>query len=148
MLAAIGPILASVAAVDIAAFSKRLKRNAVLYGLALFFLITAYALAVAALAIYLGERWGLPVGLLAVAGGAVVLALLMYIIAAVASSAEARRKRELAAVNSSRALMVTAAASTVPALIRSKPLMAVVIAGSLGFIAMKAVTFGGGKRRD
>jgi hypothetical protein len=139
MLASLGPLLASFAAIDIANFTRKLKRNAVFYGFALVFLLTAYVLAVAALAVYLGGLWGLPVALLAVAGGALVLALVMYISAAIANNAELRRKRELAAANSGRALMVTAAASTVPVLLKSKALVAVAIAGGLGFLAMKAL---------
>jgi ABC-type Na+ efflux pump permease subunit len=142
MLAGIGPLLASFAAIDIANLARKLKRNAILYGFALIFLLTAYVLATAALAVYLGTLWGLPVGLLVVAGGALLLALIMYVSAVIANNAELRRKRELAAANSSRALMVTAAASTLPMVIKSRALLVVAIAGGLGFFAMKKMPAG------
>jgi hypothetical protein len=137
MLGALGPILASVAAVDIGSFLRKFKRNAVLYGIALVFLLTAYTLGLAALAVYLGERWGLPIGLLAVAGGALVLALILIISAAMVNSAEEKRKRELAAANSRRALMMTAAASALPSLAKSRSIAVLAVAGGLGFLAMK-----------
>ncbi len=137
MLGALGPILASVAAVDIGSFVKKLKRNAMLYGIAMVFLLTAYTLGLAALAVYLGERWGLPIGLLAVAGGALVLALILIISAAMVNSAEEKRKRELAAANSRRALMVTAAASALPVITKSRSIAVLAVVGGLGFAAMK-----------
>jgi predicted RND superfamily exporter protein len=139
MMGGLGTVLASIAALDIASFMRKLKRNAVLYALALVFLLTAYALGIAALAITLGEAWGLPAGLLAVAGGALVLALILYFIAVLVNQAEERRKREVAARNSSRALMVSAAASALPAVAKSRSLLVLAVAGGLGFLAMKAV---------
>ena len=137
MMTGLGPLLASLAAMDIAAFMRKLKRNAILYAFALVFLLTAYALAVAALAAYIGQIWGLPVALLAVAGGALVLGLIMFLWVALANRAEERRKREAAAANSSKALMVTAALSALPILVKSRPLLLVSVAAGLGFLIMK-----------
>ena len=137
MLGALGPILASFAAVDIAGFVRKARRNAILFGLAAVFLLTAYALGLTALAIYLGEYWGLPLGLLAVAGGALVLALILYICAAIANAVEEKRKRELAAANSRRALMVSAAATALPSVAKSRTLAILAVAGGLGFAAVK-----------
>ncbi|WP_105385933.1 hypothetical protein [Neorhizobium alkalisoli] len=134
MLTGLGPLLASLAAIDIAAFMSRFRRNAILYGFALLFLLTAYALAIAALAVYLGGLWGLPTALLVVAGGALVLALFMYVAVVTANRAEARRKREVAAANSSKALMATAALSALPLVIKSRPLLFVSVAAGLGFL--------------
>lgn len=144
MLTGLGPVLASFAAVDIATFTRKLKRNALLYSVALLFLLTAYVLAVAALAIYLGQTLGLPIALLSVAGGAFFLALILMIWASAANRAEERRKREAASANSSKALMMTAALSALPAVIKSKPLLMLSAAGGLGFLMMKTM---GTKRR-
>ncbi len=137
MMTGLGPLLASFAAMDVAAFTRKLKRNAILYAFALVFLLTAYALAVAALAVYLGQIWGLPIALLSVAGGALVLGLFMFIWVALANRAEERRKREAAAANSSKALMLTAALSALPIIIKSRPLLLASVAAGLGFLVMK-----------
>lgn len=137
MMTGLGPLLASLAAVDIAAFTRKLKRNAILYAFALVFLLTAYVMVVAALAVYLGQMWGLPIALLALAGGAMVLGLFMFLWVALANRAEERRKREAAASNSSKALMMTAALSVLPMLVKSRPLLLASVAAGIGFLVMK-----------
>ena len=134
MMTGLGPLLASLAAIDIAAVMSRVRRNGIVYGFALLFLLTAYALVVAALAVYLGGLWGMPMALLVVAGGALVLALIMYFWVATANRAEARRKREAAAANSSKALMATAALSALPLIVKSRPLLFVSVAAGRGFL--------------
>ncbi|TWF52105.1 hypothetical protein [Neorhizobium alkalisoli] len=139
MLGALGPLLASLVAVDMGSMKRRIRRNAILYGIAFAFFLTAYCLLVTALALYLGERWGLSIALLAIAGGMIVLALILIGSAAIANSMEAKRRREAAQAASAQAMMVTAALSAVPSVIKSKPLMAVTIAAGLGFLLMKGV---------
>ncbi|MDQ0136397.1 uncharacterized membrane protein YhaH (DUF805 family) [Neorhizobium galegae] len=146
MMAGLGPLLASLAAMDVAAFTRRLKRNAFLYALVLLFLLTAYGLLVAALAVYLAGIWGAPMALVAVAGGALVLAFVVYLCVAIANGAEQRRKREAAASNSSKALMMTAVLTALPLLVKSRPLLLVAVVGGLGFLATK--TLGASGRRD
>jgi nitrate reductase NapE component len=146
MMAGLGPLLASLAAMDVAAFTRRLKRNAALYALVLLFLLTTYGLLVAALAVYLAGIWGAPMALLAVAGGALVLALAVYLWVVIANRAEQRRKREAATSNSSKALMMTAALTALPLLVKSRPLLLVAVVGGLGFLAAK--TMGSSSRRD
>jgi ABC-type Na+ efflux pump permease subunit len=145
MMTGLGPLLASLAAMDIAAFTRKLKRNAILYAFVLLFLLTAYGLAVAALALYLAGIWGPPIALLAVAGGALVLALILYLSVAIANASEQRRKREAAASNSSKALMMTAALTALPLLVKSRPLLLAAVVGGLGFLATK--TMGASGRR-
>ena len=137
MMGIIGPLLASFAATDVAAFTHKLKRNAMLFGFALVFLLTAYILAVTALAVYLGQMWGLPVALLVVAGGALVLALIMFAWVSIANRADERRKREAAAANSSKALMVTAALTALPMVMKSRTLLLAAGAAGLGFLLMR-----------
>ncbi|WP_152601197.1 hypothetical protein [Rhizobium sp. YS-1r] len=134
MMAGLGPLLASLVAMDVAAFARRLKRNAILYAFMLVFLLTAYVLAVAALAVYLGQMWGLPMALLAVAGGALVLAFIVLLWVMMENRAEEKRKREAAAASSNKALMVTAAISALPLVMKSRPLLLVGVAAGLGFL--------------
>nr|WP_250809947.1 hypothetical protein [Neorhizobium tomejilense] len=145
MMAGLGPLLASLAAMDVAAFTRRLKRDAILYAMVLLFLLTAYGLLVAALAVYLASIWGAQMALLAVAGGALVLALAVYLWVVIANGAEQRRKREAAASNSSKALMMTAALTALPLLVKSRPLLLAAVVGGLGFLATK--TMGASGRR-
>jgi ABC-type Na+ efflux pump permease subunit len=145
MMAGLGPLLASLAAMDVAAFTRRLRRNAILYALVLLFLLTAYGLLVAALAVYLAGIWGTPMALLAVAGGALVLAFAVYVGVVIANGAEQRRKRDAAASNSSKALMMTAALTALPLLVKSRPLLLAAVVGGLGFLAMR--TMGTSNRR-
>jgi hypothetical protein len=137
MMTALGPLLASFIAMDVAAMKRKFKRNAILYGVAIVFFLTTYVLLVAALAVYLGTLWGTPMALLAMAGGALVLALFLVACVAIANGAEQKKKQRVAAANSNRALAVTAAISALPLLVRSKPLMLLAAVGGLGFLALK-----------
>ncbi len=144
MMAGLGPLLASFIAMDVAALKRKLKRNAIFYGLALVFLLTTYGLLVAALAVYLATLWGTLVALLVTAGGTLVLALIMIACVALANSATEKRRKEAAAANSGRALAVTAAVSALPLLLKSKPLLVLAAASGLGFLALKG---GSGNRQ-
>jgi uncharacterized membrane protein len=137
MMTTIGPLLASFIATDVAALKRKIRRNAILYGIAAAFLWTAYGLLVAALAIYLGERWGLVIGMLVIAGGMIVMALVILAIVMILNAAEERRKKQEAVANSQRALAMTAAVSALPLLMKSKPLMLLAAAGGLGFLMLK-----------
>ncbi len=139
----LGPLIASFAAMDIAAFTERLKRNIMLYGLAALFVLTAYVLGVAALAVHLSQFWGLPIALLVVAGGALLLAVIFYLSVTLTARAEVKRKKQAVAANSRKTLALTAALTAVPLLLKSKPLMFASIAGGLGFLALS----GGRTRR-
>jgi hypothetical protein len=139
MFAGLGPLLASLAAMDAAAIAQRLRRNAILYALILLFSLTAYGTMVAAAALWIAQRLGAIEALLVVAGGALFLALVVFMIAKVMARAEEKRKRQAAATSGSRALMMTAAVSALPVLIRSKPLALLAVAGGLGFLAMKSM---------
>jgi hypothetical protein len=137
MMTALGPLLASFIATDVAAMKRRFRRNAILYGIALVLFLTTYVLLVAALAVYLGTLWGTLAALLVMAGGALLLALIMLGCVAIANSAEEKRRRQAAAANSNRALAMTAAVSALPILMKSKPLLLLAVAGGLGFLAIK-----------
>jgi heme/copper-type cytochrome/quinol oxidase subunit 2 len=144
----LGSILASLAAGNAAAFAHRMKRNAVLYAVILLFVLTAYVLAVASLAIYLGQMWGMPIGLLVVAAGALVLAVFIYLCVMLADRAAERRRREAAAADTQKAMMVTAALTAVPSIIKSKPLMAVAVAAGVAFLATKVAAPGSSSSDD
>ncbi|MDE1157614.1 MAG: hypothetical protein PW791_04925 [Neorhizobium sp.] len=125
-----------------------MKRNAVVYAVILLFVLTAYVLAVAALAIYLGQMWGMPIGLLVVAAGALVLAVFIYLCVMLADRAAEQRRRQAAAADTQRAMMVTAALTAVPAIIKSRPLMAVAVASGVAFLATKVLAPGSSSSDD
>lgn len=137
MLTALGPLLASFIATDVAAMKRKFRRNAILYGIALVLFLTTYVLLVTALAVYLGTLWGTLAALLVAAGGAFLLGLIILACVAIANSAEEKRRREAAAANSNKALAVTAAVSALPILMRSKPLLLLAAVGGLGFLALR-----------
>lgn len=139
MLSGLAPLLASVAAIDAAAFVNRLRRNAVLYALMLLFVLTAYGALVAAAALAIAQHLGAVGASLTIAGGGLFVALVIFLIAGSMARAEERRKREAAASSGGRALMITAGLSALPILVRSRPLAALAIAGGLGFLAMRSM---------
>lgn len=144
MLGGLAPILASLLAVDVHAMTKRLRRNAVLYAIAGLFLLTAYAAGVTALAVYLATKMHPAAAVGVVALAALVVAMVFFLAIMIGNRAEARRRRKAAAANSGKAMMLTAAMSALPLVIRSKPLVAVAVAGGLAMFAGSML--GGGSR--
>lgn len=140
----LAPILASLLAVDIHAFTKRIRRNAVLYAIAGFFMLTAYAAGVTALGIYLATMMHPAAAAAVVAFAAFIVALIFFLAVMLSNRAEEKRRRQAAAANSGKAMMLTAAMSALPMVIRSKPLAAVAIAGGLAMVLGK--TLGGSGR--
>lgn len=138
----LAPILASLLAVDIHAFTKRIRRNAVLYAIAGFFMLTAYAAGVTALGIYLATMMDPAAAAAVVAFAAFIVALIFFCAVMISNRAEEKRRRQAAAANSGKAMMLTAAMTALPMVIRSKPLAAVAIAGGLALVLGK--TLGGG----
>lgn len=137
----LAPILASLLAVDIGAFTKRMRRNAVLYAIAGFFMLTAYVAGVTALGIYLATMMHPAAAAAVVAFAAFIVALIFFLAIMLSNRAEQKRRRQAAAANSGKAMMLTAAMSALPMVIRSKPLAAVAIAGGLAMVLGK--TLGG-----
>ncbi|MGE7367523.1 hypothetical protein ACQKKX_00420 [Neorhizobium sp. NPDC001467] len=138
----LAPIVASLLAVDIHAFTKRLRRNAVLYAIAGFFMLTAYAAGVTAFGIYLATMMHPAVAAAVVAFAAFIVALIFFAAVMLANRAEEKRKRQAAAANSGKAMMVTAAITALPMVIRSRPLAAVAIAGGLAMVLGRTFTGG------
>ncbi len=138
----LAPILASLLAVDIHAFTKRIRRNAILYAIAGFFMLTAYAAGVTALGIYLATMMDPAAAAAVVAFAAFIVALIFFCAVMISNRAEEKRRRQAAAANSGKAMMLTAAMTALPMVIRSKPLAAVAIAGGLALVLGK--TLGGG----
>lgn len=137
----LAPILASLLAADVGAFTRRMRRNAVLYAIAGFSMLTAYAAGVTALGIYLATMMHPAAAAAVVAFAAFIVALIFFCVIMLSNRAEQRRRRQAAAANSGKAMMLTAAMSALPMVIRSKPLAAVAIAGGLAMVLGK--TFGG-----
>lgn len=134
MLGGLAPVLASLLAVDMGAFTRRMRRNAVLYAIAGLFLLTAYVAGVAALAVYMATMMhpAAAVGIVALA--AFVVAMIFLAVISICNRAEEKRRRKAAAANSGKAMMLTAAMSALPLVIRSKPLAAVAVAGGLAVV--------------
>jgi|GEM_PF-848743 len=137
MLTRLAPLLASVAAVDVAQFLGRLRRNALMYALVLLFSLTAYFALIALGAVVMAERMGAVGALLVVAGAAVFLALVILLAMRLAARAEEKRKQEAVASGGGRALMATAALSVLPIVMKSRSLGILAVAGGLGFLAMR-----------
>lgn len=136
----LAPLLASLLATDLRGFAQRTKRNAIVYAIVGLFVLTAYAAAIAALAVWLATMMSLAAALGIVALGALALALFFILIVMVKNRADEKRRREAAA--GSRAVMMTAALSALPILMKSRPLMAAVISGGAGLVLLKML--GGG----
>ncbi len=137
MLTRLAPLLASVAAVDVAQFLGRLRRNALMYALVLLFSLTAYFALVAAGAVLMAERMGAIGALLVIAGAAAFLALVILLAMRLAARAEEKRKQEAVASGGGRALMATAALSVLPIVVKSRSLGILAVAGGLGYLAMR-----------
>ena len=114
----------------------RAKRNSIFIALAVLFLLTAYALAVTAGAIWLAGIYG-PVGAaLFLAACALLIAVIALVVMAVINAREARRARE-------RRAALESLATVGLGLVRAQPLLT---AGVLA--AIVAANLVGSKRED
>jgi cytochrome c biogenesis factor len=114
----------------------RAKRNSIFIALAVLFLLTAYALAVTAGAIWLAGIYG-PVGAaLFLAACALLIAIIALVVMSITNAREARRARERPAARESLATVGLG-------LIRAQPLLT---AGVLA--AIVAANLVGSKRED
>ncbi|MBX4859208.1 hypothetical protein G9X64_34775 [Rhizobium sophorae] len=114
----------------------RAKRNSIFIALAFLFLLTAYALAVTAGAIWLAGMYG-PVGAaLFLAAGSLLIAIIALVAMSIINTREARRARERRAALESMATVGLG-------LIRAQPLLT---AGVLA--AIVAANLVGSKRED
>lgn len=114
----------------------RAKRNGIFIALAVLFLLTAYALAVAAGAIWLAGIYG-PVGAaLFLAACALLIAIIALVVMAIINAWEARRARE-------RRAALESLATVGLGLVRAQPLLT---AGVLA--AIVAANLVGSKRED
>ncbi|WP_337267638.1 hypothetical protein [Oryzifoliimicrobium ureilyticus] len=102
----------------------RVKRNGILVGIAVFFLLTAYVLAVTAGTIWLAHIYGPVEAALFLAACAVLIAIVMFIIMAIFNARDARRARERKAV-------VQSAAALGLSFIRGQPLLTAGILAAL-----------------
>lgn len=109
------------------------KRSAVIYAVAVILVLGAFAMTLAAAAVALGQVYGLPIGLLAVAGALAACAAIVIVAARIAA-ARRSRMRDLAPRRTE--IHVAAAAAALPIVMRSKPLLLAALgAGALAWVA-------------
>ncbi|MDK4734590.1 hypothetical protein [Rhizobium sp. CNPSo 3490] len=114
----------------------RVKRNSIFVALAALFLLTAYALAVAAGAIWLAGIYGPLAAVLFLAFGALLIAIIMLVVMSIINAREARRARN-------RRAALESLATVGIGLVRAQPLLT---AGVLA--AIVAANLIGSKRED
>ena len=120
-MGSLGGLLAAAAAFDVTATAHRVKRNAIVYGLAAVLAVTAYVALIVSLALYLSTRMPAHLAAATVAGIAIGLILIVIVIAVVMAARD-RRVREL---NRQRSLARTnLVVATTLALARRKPVLA------------------------
>lgn len=129
------PILSLLVGTSVHRTVERTKRNGIFIAVALLFLLTAYALAVTAGAIWLAGIYG-PIGAsLFLAACALLIAIIVFVIMAIMNRQEARRARE-------RRAALESLATVSLGLVRSQPLLTAGIVAAL--VAANLV----GSRRD
>ena len=129
------PILSLLVGTSVHRAVERTKRNGIFIAVALLFLLTAYALAVTAGAIWLAGIYG-PIGAsLFLAACALLIAIIVFVIMAIINRQEARRARE-------RRAALESLATVSLGLVRAQPLLTAGIVAAL--VAANLV----GSRRD
>ena len=118
------PILSLLVGTSVHRTVERTKRNGIFIAVALLFLLTAYALAVTAGAIWLAGIYGAIGASLFLAACALLIAIVVFIIRAIMNHQEARRARERRAAMESLATVGLG-------LIRSQPLLTAGIVAAL-----------------
>ncbi|MBB3309433.1 phosphoglycerol transferase MdoB-like AlkP superfamily enzyme [Rhizobium sp. BK196] len=118
------PILSLLVGTSVHRTVERTKRNGIFIAVALLFLLTAYALAVTAGAIWLAGIYGAIGASLFLAACALLIAIVVLIIMAIMNHQEARRARERRAAMESLATVGLG-------LIRSQPLLTAGIVAAL-----------------
>ncbi len=104
----------------------RTKRNGIFIAIAVLLLLTAYAFALIAAAIWLATIYGAAVSALLIAAGALLLGLIVLVIMAIINQQEKRQARE-------RVLAMESVAAAALGLARKQPLMTAAIAAALLF---------------
>ncbi len=104
----------------------RTKRNGIFIVIAALLLLTAYAFALIAAAIWLATIYGRAVSALLIAAGALLLGLIVLVIMAIINQQEKRQARE-------RLLAMESMAAAALGLVRKQPLMTAAIAAALLF---------------
>ena len=127
-----GPIVAflsSMAATDMSLALARIKRNAILRGIAGFAFLVALVFGLVALSIYLAQHWGAITATLLLGGVFLVIGIIVLISMSVMEA----RDRQIAAERKRKSQMQTnLVMATTMTLFRRKPLMAAGIAMAVG----------------
>lgn len=118
------PILSLLVGTSVQRTVERTKRNGIFIAVALLFVLTAYALAVTAGAIWLAGIYGAIGASLFLAACALLIAVIVFVIMAIMNHQEARRARE-------RRAAVESLAAVGIGLIRAQPLLTAGIVAAL-----------------
>ncbi len=130
------PILSLLVGNSVQRTVERTKRNGIFIAVALLFVLTAYALAVTAGAIWLAGIYGAVGAALFLAACALLIAVIVFVIMAIMNHQEARRARE-------RRAALESLATVGLGLVRSQPLLTAGIVA-----ALVAANLVGSKRDD
>lgn len=122
----LGPILGLLLSGTFNRTVARTKRNGIFIAVAVLLLLTAYAFALVAAAIWLSTIYGAAASALFIAAGALLLGLIVLVVMAIINKQEQRRARE-------RRLAIESIAATAFGLVRKQPMMTVAIAAALVF---------------
>jgi uncharacterized BrkB/YihY/UPF0761 family membrane protein len=111
--------LASLAGIEVEAFTNRLKRDAGAWAAVAVLIAIAVVFLLIALNAWMSAMLGPVAGPIAIAAGALVLALLTYLVTRALSAAAERREAEKRKAAERSALMTTAAITALPMLMQS-----------------------------
>jgi biotin transporter BioY len=101
----------------------RTKRNGIFVAVAALFILTAYAFALVAGAIWLAGIYGAVGAALFMAAGALLLGIILLVVMAIMNAQEARQARE-------RRAAIESTAAVALGFVRSQPLLTVAVAGA------------------
>lgn len=136
------PLLTSVFSTDVGRAVRRAKRSALVYALAAFLMVAAYAAAMIGAGLYLAAIVGAVNAALLLAAAQVAVAAVLVGFLALTERIERRRAQRQ---DRGRALATAAAVSALPTLMRSKGALTVSLIGGL---ALLAVLRGGSQEKN
>ncbi|PST19556.1 hypothetical protein C7U61_13735 [Rhizobium sp. JAB6] len=122
----IAPILGLLLSGTFTRTVARTKRSGIFIAVAALLLLTAYAFALIAAAIWLATIYGAALSALLIAAGALLLGLIVLVVMSIINQQEKRRARE-------RLLATESLAAAALGLVRKQPLMTAAIAAALLF---------------
>jgi MFS family permease len=134
MIERLAPLLFSMIGKDLAVTVRQVKRNTLLYLIAVLFFLTAYIAVVFGLFLLLADRFGDVAATFAVAVGSLILAIAILIAVVLVDRAERRRPKSQAF---DTGLLAIGAASLLPVVLKSRTLTGLATLGVIAFLASR-----------